>query len=219
MLNQDRKTKFTEQTKSELQEVAVNMTGCWLASCKLSGWHKQKFSCEKQEARSITILMDGITAPCGMFLTSWCKFADMKVTEPSESSPRPRANSISESISSTSQMNGRDMQLVVESGINDISSLVLCSFGTSLKLAISCYSLWCIWIQKWHQRYLPFVQSNLIKLVFTPPKKASFTSTFLGSGSATTLGASSWRNPKSICAEKFCSRGLTEKYHCLHVGN
>lgn len=34
-----------------------------------------------------------------------------------------------------------DMQLVVESGINDISSLVLCSFGTSLKLAISCYSL------------------------------------------------------------------------------
>lgn len=112
-----------------------------------------------------------------------------------------------------------DMQLVVESGINDISSLVLCSFGTSLKLAISCYSLWCIWIQKWHQRYLPFVQSNLIKLVFTPPKKASFTSTFLGSGSATTLGASSWRNPKSICAEKFCSRGLTEKYHCLHVGN
>ena len=107
MLNQDRKTKFTEQTKSELQEVAVNMTGCWLASCKLSGWHKQKFSCEKQEARSITILMDGITAPCGMFLTSWCKFADMKVTEPSESSPRPRANSISESISSTSQMNGR----------------------------------------------------------------------------------------------------------------
>ena len=211
MLNQDRKTKFTEQTKSELQEVAVNMTGCWLASCKLSGLHKQKFSCEKQEARSITILMDGITAPCGMFLTSWLQIC---------------GHESDRTFGKQSQAPGK-----LDIGVNlfhlpnewktcNISSLVLCSFGTSLKLAISCYSLWCIWIQKWHQRYLPFVPSNLIKLLFPPPKKASFTSTFLGSAtSATTLGASSWRNPKSICAEKFCSRGLTEKYHCLHVGN